>query len=116
MSGSSKLYSGGVGGLRHSVTIQKPIRIANGSGGFNEEWADVATVYAAIRPWSGMERIFGGQIREDVTHFITIRGGLDIKSNMRIVFGNSIFQIHGVMNREYRGIWYDLLCQEGPAT
>lgn len=102
-----------IGKLRHAITIQRVAEAADGSGGFTATWSEYATSFAEITPASARERSFGHQIEHDVTHRVTMRYQAGIVAKMRILFGSRIFQIHGVINRDERSTWLDLLCEEG---
>jgi len=48
-----------------------------------------------------------------ITHKIVMRFTRQIKAKMRILFGTRIFKVMVVTNRDERGRWTDLLCEEG---
>lgn len=106
-----------IGKLRHQITIQTPTRVANETGGFTQTWAAFASnLWAEIKPASARERMFADKLQHLVTHKIRIRYYASITSKMRVSFGSRTFQIHGILNDEERGIWTDLICEEGPAS
>lgn len=105
-----------IGTLRHRVTIQSETRTADGAGGFTLTWADVATVWGAVEPLKGMERLRAQQIEAPVTHSVTIRHRTDVSTKERIKFGTRLFNIRDVINPDERDRWLELLCEEGVAT
>lgn len=100
------------GQLRHRVTIQQLTRVEDEGGGHEENWADVATVWAAIKPMRGSERYEAQQVQSTLTHKVTIRYRAGIKPQMRILYGNRIFEVEAVIDVDERHKWLELLCSE----
>ena len=100
------------GQLRHRVTIQQLTRVEDEGGGYAEVWADVATVWAAIKPMRGNERYEAQQVQSTLTHKVTIRYRAGIKPQMRLLYGNRVFNIEAVIDIEERHRWLELLCSE----
>lgn len=42
--------------LRHRLTLEELVRVADEGGGFTEDWVTVATLSANLRPINGDER------------------------------------------------------------
>ena len=82
--------------LKKRITFQALTRTGDGQGGWTESWADFATVWASLNPVSAAERMYSQRIEMNVTHKIVIRKMDGLNSEMRIVFGTRIFQIHGI--------------------
>lgn len=105
-----------IGKLRHRVTIQSESTTADGGGGFTLAWTDVTTVWAAVEPLKGAERLRGQQLEAAVTHKITIRHRSDVTTKQRLKFGTRLFNVRAVINPDERDRWLELLCEEGVAT
>lgn len=100
------------GQLRHRVTIQRFERVEDEGGGYAEDWKDVATVWAAVKPMRGNERYEAQQVQSTLTHKVTIRYRAGIKPQMRLLYGNRVFNIEAVIDIEERHRWLELLCSE----
>lgn len=101
-----------IGHLRHRVTLQKPVRLPDGGGGFTEGWQDLEIapeVYASIVPLSGHEQLRFHQLETTVTHRITIRYRTDVTPGMRIVKGAVIYDISGVTDQGGLGAYLEIL-------
>ena len=97
--------------MRHRITFQKQPGDKSSLGSYEEEWTDVATVWAQITPVSGKE--FFSQVRENtVSHKIYCRYRAGITPQMRIKFGKRIFRILSVLNWEERNEGLTIMCEE----
>lgn len=101
-----------IGKLRHRVTLQELVKTDDGYGGIVETWQDVATVWAAIEPLRGNERYTAQQVQSELSHKVTIRYRAGIKPQMRILYGNRVFDIEAVIDVDERHRWLELLCSE----
>ncbi|KFB10652.1 phage head closure protein [Nitratireductor basaltis] len=73
------------GMLRHEMMLQEAVAIPDGTGGHDEEWREVAVVFALIEPIRGNSFFAAGQRHEAVTHKVTLRHRDDVKSGMRFL-------------------------------
>ena len=88
------------GQLTHRVTFQQPTNAVDDygqpvPGGF----ADVATVFAAIRPMGSSERLAASQMQSGQTHVVTVRYSAALAAATgawRIVYGARTFGIVGL--------------------
>lgn len=102
--------------LRQRIQFQFLSRTADGQGGWNEVWAPLVAdsdVWAKIKPVSAKERYFSQRIEENISHQIIIRWKEGLTSEMRILFENRIFQIHGIRRDDERRFFMTLDCEEG---
>ena len=105
-----------IGRLRHRVTIQRFDRVDDGGGGTEEQWIDVATVWAAVEPIRGRERLEAMQLEQSVSHRVVIRYRPDVDGrNMRIVHRGRALHVQAVVSPDERNRWLELLCEERPA-
>ncbi len=125
------------GALRQRLKLQSPPTVADGMGGINGAWTDVATVWGQIEALAGTERLQAGQVTADLTHEIIIRyqtatgfdqvgfasGGFQTSSRivpkMRVVrqqAGGQTFEVHAVQNTDFRNRQLVLLCSEIQVT
>lgn len=105
-----------IGKLRHRVILQAPNETADGAGGWTLTWTDVATVWAAIEPLKGAERLKAQRLEASVTHKVTIRHRDGVTAKQRLKFGTRFFNIRAVINRGERDRFLELLAEEGVAT
>ena len=108
-----------IGPLRHRLIIESANPSDDGHGGQTDPWASpvtVATVWGRIAPLRGRERLRAGQLDARHSHRITIRYRDDVTAAQRIRSGTRIFNIRAVTDRDERGRWLDLLCEEGAPT
>lgn len=105
-----------IGSLRHRLIVQQPDRTADAGGGATIVWTDVATVWGAVEPLSGREKIVAERPQATVTHKVKLRYRADIDARMRILFGLRSFNIRSLINQDERGHWLVCLCEEGSAS
>lgn len=104
----------GIGNLRHRITIEERLRVADGYGGLTTTgWLTVFSIWAAVEPTSGRERFFAGKLEHVITHKVRIRYRAGVRADMRVNFGGRFLQIRGVTNEDERGRWLILNCEEG---
>ena len=105
------------GKLGRRVTFQQPTNAVDDygqpvPGGF----ADVATVFAAIRPTGSSERLAAAQMQSGQTHVITVRYAASIAAATgawRIVYGARTFGVVGLpRNIDEAGRWLVFDCVE----
>ena len=59
--------------FRHRVTIQAVTLIFDDMGGWEETWADLATVWARVEALKGEEYFAAAQMQNSVSHRVTMR-------------------------------------------
>ncbi|MCX5570422.1 phage head closure protein [Kaistia nematophila] len=73
------------GRLSNRVTLERPVRAADGAGGATLDWQEVATFWARIEPVEAGERNAADRLATRVTHRITLRFRGDVEGGMRVV-------------------------------
>lgn len=107
------------GRLRHRVRIEEYVDVldSNGEpargeqGEFIKEWAEVATVWAAIEPLAAREFIQSAAMQSQVTARITIRQRDGLNAAMRLVHvvngaDGKVYDIEGVLADKDSGLEY----------
>ncbi len=89
-----------IGKMRQRLTLQQPVRAADGGGGAAVTWTAVADVWAALLPVGGDERVDADALQGRVTHEVWIRFRSDVAAPMRFIFGTRIFDIRSVTDIE----------------
>ncbi|MEH7391769.1 phage head closure protein [Bacillus sp. JJ1474] len=99
--------------FRHMITFQRKIGKQNDYGEEITEWVDVIRVSAGIYPMSGREFFAAETVSSEVTHKINMRYISGITPDMRIKFGERIFQLTSPpINFQERNAMLQLRCKE----
>lgn len=94
-----------IGDLRHRIVIERGERTSDSAGGSTTEWQTLAEVWAAIWSRGVGEGFSSGRVTGTATHDIWIRYRADVRPDMRIRFGDRVFDILGAIDVEDRGAW-----------
>lgn len=105
-----------IGRARDRAVLQREQPIADGGGGYEPGWVDVATIWAAVEPAGGGESVAGGGLAALSLHRVRIRRRAGVAPAMRLVIGGRAFNIRAVFDRDPGRPWLELLCEEGAAT
>lgn len=81
------------GTLRHEVMLQKAELIADGAGGHQENWVEVATMFARVEPVSAQSSFGAAQPLETATHRVTLRYREGLQGGMRFIWRGRILAI-----------------------
>ena len=93
-----------VGRMRYRINIEDYISSTDLDGFVTEDWVNFTTVWADITPVSSKEYLNSAQTLAEVTSKIYIRYISSIKTTMRIIFGDRIFNIQSILPDERNGI------------
>lgn len=99
--------------LSKRVAIEQPLETADGAGGKTISWATFATVWAEILPRSGREEIFADQIRNRVSHKISIRYLVGLNEKMRVSYNARLFNITALVNVNEANEIIEIYADEG---
>jgi SPP1 family predicted phage head-tail adaptor len=100
------------GKLRHPILIQQLRQTASASGQLVETFPDFSTVWASIEPVTAKEIINNQQVKEQITHKITIRYIAGLNSTFRIIYNGRVFDITSVLNYDELNIYQTILATE----
>lgn len=95
------------GKLRHRVTLQQKVETRDTYGGLSIAWETVAeSVPAQISYLSARELIASQSMKSEIVARVVIRARDDIDPTMRLLYGNLVFNIQGILpdlesGREY---------------
>lgn len=101
-----------IGDFRHRITFQREREVPDDSHGHTSLWDDVATVWAKVEPVSGNEFYYAMQLKNAITHKITVRYRNDITDLLRIIFEKRIMKIESLINIQEREKFIQLRCVE----
>ena len=99
--------------LNRKLVLEHAVRVADGSGGQTESWADLGTVWASLTPGTGRERGSEFVTLSRVPYRIVVRAVPEgqperPKPDQRFREGNRVFRISAVS--EYDARSHYLLC------
>lgn len=100
------------GKLRHRVKLQTLTRTPDAGGGYTETWTDTATVWAAVEPLQGTERLRAMQVSPTLSHRIRMRYRANVTSAMQAVYNGRAFDITSVIDPGERHRELELLVEE----
>jgi SPP1 family predicted phage head-tail adaptor len=86
--------------FRHRVTIQGFTSVSDGMGGWEQTWADLATVWARVEALKGEEYFAAAQMQNSVSHRVTMRYRADLTPTHRLVFEGRTLDIEAVLPDE----------------
>jgi len=101
------------GKLRHKVQLQSITTTRDEFGGVVKAWATVANTFADISYVSGKEYIVSGQLKAPITARLTIRKRANVDATMRVLYGNTVFDIQTVLPDLNMNEYLTLMCSEG---
>jgi len=107
------------GQLDKRVTIQRRSGTLDAYGQPVAGWADVATVWANVRPIGTVERLRSMELRTSISHTIAVRYqpvlAHPVESGAwRILYAGRILAVTGSRDLEEAGRWIVFDCVEGP--
>lgn len=102
------------GRLRHRIDVQQATKTRTASGGYEETWTTVATVWGAVEPLRGREYFENAQVQSEATHRITLRyrAGVSPDDRLRHSTENRIFLPLSVLNRDERNVSLEIMAKE----
>lgn len=100
------------GALKRIIDLEYPSRVADGAGGFTTTWTKDSTVNADIQPTTAKEQVWGMQTAAVITHVISIRFRSNIRSDWRIKYGSTYFNIVSLINVDMRSIELQIVAKQ----
>ncbi|WP_170564559.1 head-tail adaptor protein [Ruegeria atlantica] len=107
--------------LNRKLVLEAPVRVADGSGGYNETWAILGAVWAEVTARSGSERKVAGVPVSRVGYRIVVRGAplgstMRPSPDQRFADGTRRFVIRAVAERDPRGQFLTCFADEEVAA
>jgi SPP1 family predicted phage head-tail adaptor len=75
-----------IGELRERVTLQSPLRTADGAGGANISWGEDLSVWAKVEQLGGDESVSADRLAAHARLRVTIRYRKDVTTEMRLLW------------------------------
>jgi SPP1 family predicted phage head-tail adaptor len=98
--------------LRNRITFIKPTNTQNETGENVSSFEEYITVWASVVPVTGKEYIESQKLRAETTYKIATRYIAGITTDMKIKYGDKIFEIVSVLNLNERNIELQFVCFE----
>jgi SPP1 family predicted phage head-tail adaptor len=107
------IYRINAGKYKHKVTFQRLAETQDSYGEVTSDWVDAFEIKAGIFPNSGRDVQGQYVIQGEVSHRVHIRYIKGVDSEMRILFGNRVFDIVSPpIDFQERHLELQLLCKE----
>ena len=101
-----------IGKLRHSLTLERPERAADGGGGADISWTSVGVVFGAIEAVTGGEIVSADHVSGKRQVIVSIRHRDDVTPAMRFRLGDRLLPIRAAVDPEGRRKFLRCLCEE----
>lgn len=76
-------------------------------------WRRYATVWAAVEPVSGAERLEGERMQASLTHRVVMRAlRVQVRPRDRVRFGDRVLEVEYVADHAERGVRLELMASE----
>lgn len=105
-----------IGNMRHLLTIEHRVRVADDSGGFSESWQSLpqdAQVWAAIETLSGRQILRAGQLQPAATHRLHLHYRQGLSPGMRLTGEGVCYDITAVLDRDNRKQYLEVMATSG---
>jgi SPP1 family predicted phage head-tail adaptor len=96
--------------LRERVTVQAFTTATDEYGQQTEVWSDVATVWAAVLPQGGRERMKAEQVSPVERVLVVMRYRPDVTPQERIVHRGRVLEVHSVSDARSGRTWLEIDC------
>jgi len=99
-----------IGRMNWRITLQQPVKLADGMGGSKSEWRDVAVVWAEFRIPNAKELTAMGTVISDLVRPISIRRRRDVKRGWRVLNDGRIYDVQHTYDIDFETTI--LVCRE----
>ena len=98
------------------ITFQRKTRVADGMGGYTETWADVYSVWAAVKAKAGREGRDEGRTNATFVTTFTVYTMADLSELDRIVWNSERYNIRGILRQGERPLTTVIEAERGVAS
>jgi SPP1 family predicted phage head-tail adaptor len=98
--------------LKNRITFLKPTNTQNATGENVSSFEEYMTVWSSVVPVTGKEYIESQKLRSETTYKIATRYIAGITTDMKIKYGDKIFEIVSVLNLNERNIELQIVAFE----
>jgi SPP1 family predicted phage head-tail adaptor len=103
-----------IGALNQRAVIEARTLDPDGSGGFHENWAAIASAWVHVSPSSGRDAFDGDRAESRARLRITLRRNEAVVAGQRVVIGSRILAIVVVLDEGAPAALMTLLCEDRP--
>lgn len=104
------------GRLNRRVVIEKPVRVANGAGGFAKGWAPAGKAWAEMIPLRGDEALEHSVQRSTQIWKVTMRWRAGVDEQCRLIFAGKPLNIRTCEDPDGMRAELVMTCESGAAT
>ncbi len=103
--------------MRHRISIEESLQVADGAGGYSTSWSEVAEIFASVKPYgsSAREKIEHQSVRTKARLRFIIRYRTDVDHSMRVLFDGVYYDIKAVVDPDMRKVTLELMVEENVA-
>lgn len=101
-----------IGALRHRLTLESPVDVDDGAGGFQRNFAAVTAIWGALAPVRAADRFAAGRNEWSLTHRVRLRMRGDVAPGCRLRLGPRVFLIHAAQALDARAAFLVCDCEE----
>lgn len=107
-----------IGRLDKRITIQRRSNTLDAYGQQVNQWTDIATVWANVKPIGGREKLRSMVVESLLSHTVMVRYSAllmppTLADGWRIVYGTRIFNVTAAMDLDEARKWIVFDCTEG---
>ncbi|ASM71915.1 MULTISPECIES: phage head closure protein [Roseobacteraceae] len=107
--------------LSRKLSLETPVRIADGAGGYAQNWEVLGVLWAQVLPRTGRETASGPAAVSHVSFRIIVRGAPEgyperPTAKQRFRDGNRVFRITAVAEHDAEGRYLTCFANEEVAT
>lgn len=107
------------GRLNKRVAFERPQRTDDGGGGASVTWVREFTVWGALTPERGRERLQAGRLASEVAGVLKVRSSSqtrDVDETYRVIVDNVPYQVRAIANPDQRNAVLEMVVERGVAT
>jgi SPP1 family predicted phage head-tail adaptor len=104
------------GELDQRVTIRRQTLASDGQGGQSATWADVATVWAHVRPKGGREANVADRVQGQTMYLFVIRWRSDVREADVMRWNGVDYNVRAILDRGGRKLYLEIDAERGVAS
>jgi SPP1 family predicted phage head-tail adaptor len=101
-----------IGKLRHRLTLEAPVELADGAGGVARSWIPEGQIWAAIEPMGANDTVVADSRLGALSHRVTLRHRGDLTLNHRFRLGVRVFFIRALRDPDELGHFLECFVAE----
>jgi head-tail adaptor len=101
-----------IGSLRHRLTVEAPVEVADGAGGVARTFQPVGQIWGLISPLGGAETRAEERLVQRLSHRIVIRPFAGLTAAHRLRKGSRLFDIRAIREDTPSRLYATCHCEE----